>query len=114
MSMTVELRVTPDRVPSPEDELSVRVLVSNEGSSTVDTGIAGSRLLVDGEPSAAWSLAIANGARDVRERELPAGEQVEARRKLRARALGGAGVHELVLEAGGTRSHPVTVTVDGS
>jgi hypothetical protein len=93
------------------EELDVRAVVTNEGEETGDSGIRRSRLLVDGEPSQAWSFAISNGAGDVRERELPPGEQVEARRVLKVRALGGAGEHELVLEVGGARSEPVTVTV---
>lgn len=113
MSLRVELRVTPDRVASREEELSVRILVTNEGSETADAGIVASQLLVDGEPSMAWSLAISNGARDVRERELPPGEQVEARRRLRGAFLGEPGEHELVVEAGGARSAPVSVALAG-
>ncbi len=95
--LTVELTVTPGRA-SGDTLLDIRGAVRNHGSSTVDTQVWKSTLLVDGIPCERWSWVIANGIRDEREFALPPGEQVEFRRVLLAGAvLPEPGRHELVL-----------------
>jgi hypothetical protein len=111
-ALSVELAVSPEELTDTDSSLEIRVAVRNEGDGTVDSGIRGSKLLVDGTPSVSWSLAISNGTGDVRERELPPGESIEARRMMNGALLGGPGRHELVLEIGDARSSPATVKLN--
>jgi hypothetical protein len=112
-TLSVELAVRPDELDGRDSELEIEVAVSNGGDAAVDSGIRGSKLLIDGNASLSWSLAISNGTGDARERELPPGERIEARRRMTGALLGGAGRHELVLEIGDARSSPATVTLKG-
>ena len=109
--LSIELVVSPEELDGTESSLEIQVAVRNEGDSTVDSGIRGSKLLIDGTPSIAWSLAISNGTGDVRERELPPGESIQARRMMTGALLGGPGRHELTLEIGDARSSSATVTL---
>jgi hypothetical protein len=89
--------------------LDISGTVTNAGDSTVDTQLATSSLLVNGQASDVWGWAIANGLRSEREFALPPGEQVEFRRVLPSSLLPGLGRHELVLEVHGHRSPTVMV-----
>ncbi len=112
-SLVVGLSVEPARVTSATlDELEIRGAVLNAGTETVETLIHASDLLVDGEPSAAWRLAIGSGTRDEREAALPHGERVEFVRVMGGSLFTSAGEHELVLVVHGTASLPVRVTLD--
>ena len=110
-NLSVDLSVSPDELDARDSELEIQVAVQNEGDGPVDSGIRGSKLLVDGTPSMSWSLAISNGTGDARERELPPGERIHARRMMTGALLGGPGPHELVVEIGDVRSSPATVTL---
>jgi hypothetical protein len=110
VSVRLEVSATPDRI-GPEDQVTIRVAAVNEGSDTIDPQVRASRLLIDGQPSMTWSLAISNGAGDMRETALPPGERVEAARQFGASLFRSPGEHELVAEAGGVRSDPATITV---
>jgi hypothetical protein len=110
VAVRLEMSVSPDEI-GPDDQLTIRLAAVNDGSETVDPQVRMSRLLIDGEPSMTWSLAIANGAGDMREMALPPGERVEAARQFGASLLREPGAHELVAEAGGVRSNPATVTL---
>lgn len=112
-SLVVDLVVEPARVtPVTLPELEISGFVMNAGTETVDTLIHASELLVDGEPSAAWMLAIGSGTRDEREAALPPGERVEFVRVMGGSLFTSAGEHELVLVVHGTVSLPVRVTLD--
>lgn len=107
--MAVELSVCAT-VSGGEESLDIRGTVRNTGEQTCDTRIWSSSLLVNGEPSMNWALAISNGLRDVREYALPPGESVEFRRVLPAASLlPGPGRYTLVLEVRGERSQPVVI-----
>ena len=88
--------------------LSVEAEVTNLGQDVVDPGLAGSTLLVDGERSVSWNVAVGNGAREAKASALPPGESVSVRRVMEG-LVRGPGDHELVLEVAGVRSAPVTV-----
>ncbi len=79
--LRVELTVTPARV-SKDALLDIHGGVRNLAPSKGNTEVWASTLLVNGEPSASWSWAIANGFRDEREFALPPGERVEFCRRL--------------------------------
>jgi hypothetical protein len=89
--------------------LTIRGIVTNLGSHTVDTQGYASELLVDDQPSMAWSMAIGNGARDARERALPPGERVELKRVMGSGLFKEPGDHTLVLRVRGVASNPVKV-----
>ena len=109
VSLVVELAVTPARV-SGDTPLAIRGTVRNVGSSTLDTEIWASTLLINEKPSENWPLAIANGLRDEKEFALPPGERVEFRRVLPSSSLLSApGRYELVLVVHGVRSAPIVV-----
>jgi hypothetical protein len=110
VSVRLELSTSPDRI-GPEDQVTIRLAAVNDGEDTVDPQVRASRLLIDGEPSMTWSLAIANGTGDMREMALPPGERVEAARQFGVSLFRSPGEHELVAEAGEARSNPATVTV---
>jgi len=90
--------------------LDIRGVVKNVGSATIDTEVWQSILLVNGEPSDVWGLAIANGLRDPREFALPPGDTVEFRRSFpSASILQKVGRYELVLQVRGVCSPAVTI-----
>jgi hypothetical protein len=108
-TLAVELAIDPV-VVSEHSEFDIRGAVRNLGSRDLDTRVYASALLVNGEPSGTWSLAIMNGLRDEWEFALPPGQRVEFRRLLPASSLlRGPGRYELILDVGGVRSAPVTV-----
>ena len=91
--------------------LMVRCSVINNGVHPIDSGIRQSQLLVNGEPSLAWSLAIGNGTGDEHEHSLPSGERVDFSRQMGRSLLRGPGSYTLVLRVLGVDSAPVTVQV---
>jgi hypothetical protein len=106
--LNIELKIMPVHL-SEGDSLTITGVVENTGTSTIDTQIWQSKLLIDSAKVELWSLAIANGLRDEREFALPPGERVEFSRVLPASILPGSGRHELILEVQGIQSTPVTV-----
>jgi hypothetical protein len=112
-SIRVDLTVTPQHVNQATlAELTASIAVTNDEDRTINPQVRQSRLLVDGVPSQAWSLAVGNGAGTEREFELPPGERVVVHRPVDAGLFDGPGDRELVAEVGGIRSAPVRVTVD--
>lgn len=108
-SLAVKLFVEPARIAG-DSELDIGGEVLNTGLATIDTRVSASVLLVNGEPSQNWPLAIGNGIRDERESALPPGEQVEFHRRLAASSvLRRHGPQEMVLVVEGVRSPSVTV-----
>jgi hypothetical protein len=108
-AMNVDLSVCATRAGGKES-LEIRGTVRNTSEQTLDTRVWASSLLVNGEPSMNWALAISNGLRDVREYALPPGESVEFRRILPAASLfPGPGQYTLILEVQGEQSDPVTI-----
>ena len=84
--LRLEMTAAPERI-GPDEQLTIRLAAVNEGPDPADSRLRESRLFVDGEPSMTWSLAISNGTGDVRERELPPGERIEAARQFAASLL---------------------------
>ncbi len=111
--LRLEMTAAPERI-GPDEQLTIRLAAVNEGPDPADSRLRESRLFVDGEPSMTWSLAISNGTGDVRERELPPGERIEAARQFAASLLREPGDHELIAEVDGVRSNSVTVTLAGT
>jgi hypothetical protein len=109
--LEVQLSVEPAELAPDGDALTIFVTVVNRGDEVVDTQLAYSKLLVDGEPSLSWGLAIGNGVRDARESALGPGERVHAQRSLGRGLVSGTGSHELVLDVQGARSAPATIVV---
>ena len=108
----VVLDVEPTSVSSDNlDQLTVHGVVINNGDAPIDTQLVSSDLLVNGQPSFAWSLAIGNGLRDMRESALPAGEQVDFSRVMGSSLVQGPGDYEMVLRVLGVDSSPVQVHV---
>jgi hypothetical protein len=110
--LEVQVAVSPDRVGTEDLEgLTVHAVVVNRGNEPVDTELFRSTLLVDGRRNPSWGFAIGNGARDVKERSLPPGERVIAKRVMGRGLVSAPGEHEVVLEVRGVRSPPATVVI---
>ena len=110
--LEVQVAVSPDHVGTGDlDGLTVHAVVVNRSDESVDTQLFRSTLLVDGERNQSWGLAIGNGARDAKERALPPGERVIARRVMGRALVSAPGEHEVVLEVRGVRSPPATVVI---
>jgi|SRR5579859_1416237 len=109
----VALDVQPTTVSQDNlDQLTVRGVVTNHGDAPIDTQLVSSELLVNGQPSFAWGLAIGNGLRDMRETALPPGEQVAFSRVMGKSLAQGPGDYEMVLRVLGVDSPAVQVHVD--
>jgi hypothetical protein len=93
------------------DELTVRGVITNHGDAAIDTQLIASELLINGQPSFAWGLAIGNGYRDMRETALPPGEQVDFSRVLGKSLVHAPGDYEIVLRVLGVDSGPVQIHV---
>jgi hypothetical protein len=106
----VELTATPlDLTLATLPTLMIDGAVTNLGDRPVETHIWASKMLVDGESSLAWQLAIGNGTRDPRELSLPPGERVEFSRNMGDSLFQTPGDHTLVLRVQGVLSPPVKV-----
>jgi hypothetical protein len=113
--LRVEPTVKPERVtPAELDSLRVDLSVTNEDSETIDLQLPSSTMLVDGERSPSWNVAIANGAREARESALPPGDSITVSRVMGSGLVREPGDHEIVIEVRGVRSPPAHVVVEPS
>jgi hypothetical protein len=97
---------------STRDGLRLSIKATNDGPEVVDPQLRRAELLVNGESSLAWRLAIGNGRREPRWHALPPGESV---------AMTWSGLGEAVLPAPGdftlelvlddSRATPIDVVV---
>jgi hypothetical protein len=111
--LRVEPTVKPERVsPGELESLTVDLTVTNEDDETVDLQLSSSTMLVDGERSLSWNIAIANGAREARESALPPGDSITVSRVMGSGLVRDAGDHEIVVEVRGVRSPPAHVVVE--
>ena len=90
----------------------ISLAATNQGGETVDPQLHRARLLVNGEESKAWSLAIGNGKREAKWFALPPGETVS----MTWSSLGDSlftrpGLFTLVLDFDETQSAPIQVEV---
>jgi hypothetical protein len=107
-----------DLVPEPAyltpqtlSTLVIRILVTNLGNRALDGWAFMPELLVDGQPSLAWSLAIGNGTRDA-QRMVPPGGRIELARCMGNGLFNQPGGHTLVVRLHGVESPPVKVYLD--
>ena|SRR5436190_23014158 len=113
--LRVEPTIKPQRVtPGDLESLTVELSVTNESDETIDLQLPSSTLLVDGERSLSWNIAIANGAREARESALPSGDSITVSRVMGGGLVRDPGDHEIVVEVRGVRSPPVHVVVEPS
>ena len=109
-SLRVQLDVAPiDLTAQTLPTLLIRGMVTNLGGNTVDTQAYASELLVDGQPSMAWSMAIGNGSRAEGEQALRPGKLVVFERLMGDALFREPGDHVLVLRVRGVASAPVKV-----
>ena len=105
--------IDPLRLPaSQRGRVVVTLGATNRGQHAVDPQLGRTELLVNGRPSKAWSLAVANGKRESAWFSLPAGKTVS----LSLASLGpslfpGPGRFHLVLQHGDHELDPVAVEI---
>jgi hypothetical protein len=115
LRLRLEPTVKPERVkPEELESLTVELSVTNENDETIDLQLPSSTLLVDGQRSLSWNIAIANGAREARESALPPGDSITVARVMGSGLVKDPGDHEVVIEVRGVRSPPVHVVVEHS
>ncbi len=112
--MALELGAEPVRLPlEARDCLALSITATNTGSEVVDPELHRAQLLVNGEPSSAWSLAIGNGPREPRWFALSPGESVTMSwSSLGSAVLPEPGEYRLELRLDDVRSRPVRVVVE--
>jgi hypothetical protein len=94
------------------DRMKLTVTAVNAGAEMIDPELRRTDLLVDGEPSMAFSETIANGRRAEKWYALPPGDTVSMTwGGLGSILLPGPGEYTLELALDNERSEPVTVTV---
>jgi hypothetical protein len=107
-----------DLVPEPAyltlhtlSTLVIRVFVTNLSNRALDSWAFVPELLVDGQPSLAWGLAIGNGALEP-PRMVPPGGRIERSRCMGSALFNQPGDHTLVVRLQGVESPPVKVYLD--
>lgn len=109
-TLSVRLEAVPQELTSETlAKFTVSGIITNYGTRTIDTQAYASELLVDNQPSMAWSMAIGNGSRQPGERALSPGESVMVQRIMGNALFTTPGAHVLVLKVLGVASPPITV-----
>lgn len=112
-SVTVSLRAEPTALTMAERHTFRLTLDAvNTGETTIDPELHLARLLVNGEESTAWGLAVGNGRRPATWTALPPGEAVSMTWGALAESLfPRPGTYSLVLTLGERRAPVVRVVV---
>lgn len=111
--LDIQLTAEPRHFPFGEiDRFKLSVEATNRGQETIDPQLYLTRLLVNGEDSMDFSLAISNGLREENWYALPPGETASITWSSMGPSLfPGPGEYTLVLQYQGQQLDPVTVEV---
>ena len=109
----LSLRAEPASLPvAARDRLQLTLSATNVGMEIIDPELSRADLLVNGERSDAFALAVGNGRREEKWFALPPGDSVSMTwSTLGETVLPGPGDYILVLSLDGEQAAPVTVTV---
>jgi hypothetical protein len=110
----VELLASPRELPmGGRDAFEVGVAATNRGTATVDPGLAGARLLVDGQDFLPFGDAVGNGFREADWFALPPEQSVSMTWKEMGELLfPSPGEYTLQIRLDDAESAPVVVRID--
>jgi hypothetical protein len=110
--LSIKLLASPTRLTMADRaKFSVGVEVTNRGSANVDPNLVSCTLMVNGERSMSWSMAIGNGTRESSWYDLPPGNTATMSWPLGDELFDKPGDYHLVMALGGQQSTAdITVT----